>query len=243
VYTLSGDDAMNYTVLDDDFTADITPKALTVSGTTVSDKTYDGTTDATVTAGVIDGVVEGDDVTLSAVGTFADSSVGEDKGVTVTYILNGADAGNYEAPADGMMTAGIKPETTTTTATTTTATATTTTATATTVTATATTVTATATTTTATATTVTATATTTTATATTTTATATKTEAVGTAVLGDANGDGTVTMKDVLALRKYLAGHSGTFVAANADVNGDGELNMKDVLMLRKYLAGLIASF
>ena len=59
-------------------------------------------------------------------------------------------------------------------------------------------------------------------------------------LLGDANDDGDVNMKDVLALRKQLAGMSSEINLINADCNGDGDFNMKDVLMLRKFLAGLI---
>ncbi len=60
------------------------------------------------------------------------------------------------------------------------------------------------------------------------------------ALLGDVNGDGAVNMKDVLLMRKYLAGMDVEYDAQNADCNGDGDVNMKDVLMLRKFLAGLI---
>ncbi len=59
-------------------------------------------------------------------------------------------------------------------------------------------------------------------------------------LLGDANNDGAVNMKDVLLMRKFLAGLDMEYNAENADCNGDGDVNMKDVLMLRKYLAGLI---
>ena len=57
---------------------------------------------------------------------------------------------------------------------------------------------------------------------------------------GDANGDGAVNMKDVLILRKFLAGIDVSYVEFNSDVNGDGAVNMKDVLILRKFLAGII---
>ena len=60
------------------------------------------------------------------------------------------------------------------------------------------------------------------------------------AVLGDANGDGAVNMKDVLVLRKQLAEMNPEINMTNADCNGDGDVNMKDVLMLRKYLANII---
>ncbi len=59
-------------------------------------------------------------------------------------------------------------------------------------------------------------------------------------MLGDVNGDGEVSMKDVLLMRKYLAGLDVEYNAQNADCNGDGEVNMKDVLMLRKFLANII---
>ncbi len=59
-------------------------------------------------------------------------------------------------------------------------------------------------------------------------------------LLGDANGDGAVDMKDVLLLRKFLAGLSDEMENANADVNEDGSIDMKDVLMIRKFLANLI---
>ena len=59
-------------------------------------------------------------------------------------------------------------------------------------------------------------------------------------MLGDANNDGAVNMKDVLLMRKYLADNADAMNMANADCNGDGDVNMKDVLMLRKYLANII---
>ncbi len=60
------------------------------------------------------------------------------------------------------------------------------------------------------------------------------------AVLGDANDDGKVDMKDVLLLRKFLAGMTEELNKGNADANEDGSLDMKDVLMIRKYLANMI---
>ncbi len=57
---------------------------------------------------------------------------------------------------------------------------------------------------------------------------------------GDTDGDGAVTMKDVLYLRKVLAGAAAAEPDAESrlDVDGDGNVTMKDVLLLRKILAG-----
>ncbi len=60
--------------------------------------------------------------------------------------------------------------------------------------------------------------------------------------LGDANNDGDINMKDVLTLRKYIAGLEVEIDEAAADANNDGDINMKDVLLLRKFVAGLIPS-
>ena len=59
------------------------------------------------------------------------------------------------------------------------------------------------------------------------------------AIPGDLDGDGSVTMKDLLKLRSAIAGIEELSDAAMeaADVNGDGVVNMKDVLALRKILA------
>ena len=63
-------------------------------------------------------------------------------------------------------------------------------------------------------------------------------------VLGDVDGDGNVTMKDVLLIRKIIAGalieQPDAETIARADVDGDGKLTMKDILMLRKIVAGAV---
>ena len=86
-----------------DFTID--KKQLTVSGTTVADKVYDGSDTATVTAGTLAGLVSGDETSVGvmATGTFASKDVAyglgiEKQDVTVSYALTGALANNYLAP-------------------------------------------------------------------------------------------------------------------------------------------------
>ena len=62
-------------------------------------------------------------------------------------------------------------------------------------------------------------------------------------LLGDANDDGAVNMKDVLAMRKAIADMGVTINNFNADVNRDNSVNMKDVLLIRKFLANIIDEF
>ena len=59
---------------------------------------------------------------------------------------------------------------------------------------------------------------------------------------GDVNGDGQISLTDVLRLRRYLAnrdenGNCDVVVDKGADVNGDGDIDLIDVLRLRKYMA------
>ena len=67
---------------------------LTVSGTKVEEKTYNGGTDANVTMGTVNGAVQGDDVKVTAKGAFNDKNSGN-RTVTVTYKVEGKAAGNY----------------------------------------------------------------------------------------------------------------------------------------------------
>jgi hypothetical protein len=98
-FALSGTDAGKYTLTQPAATADITAKALTVTGVAASDKTYDGGTVATLSTGsaALSGVISGDTVTLgNGTGAFATSAVGSGKTVTTTgFSLSGADAANY----------------------------------------------------------------------------------------------------------------------------------------------------
>ena len=56
---------------------------------------------------------------------------------------------------------------------------------------------------------------------------------------GDVDGDGSVTMRDLIYIRRYLAGWEMPKDAniRNADVNADGKINEADVVLLRKYFA------
>jgi hypothetical protein len=102
--TLGGADAANYSLTSvSTTTADITAKALTITGLSALNKVYDGNTTAQLsgTASLV-GVVSinnvEDDVSLSgtASGTFNNALVGNNKPVTVSGLsLAGADAGNY----------------------------------------------------------------------------------------------------------------------------------------------------
>lgn len=81
------------------FTADITAKALTVTGLTATDRAYDGTKDVTLTGGALTGVISGDavsaDMPTSGMVESADASE-MPKDVTFGAItLTGTDAGNY----------------------------------------------------------------------------------------------------------------------------------------------------
>ena len=60
-------------------------------------------------------------------------------------------------------------------------------------------------------------------------------------IAGDANGDGDVNIKDVLACRKAIAGldPGALFLMTNADADADRELTLKDVLKIRRISAGL----
>lgn len=77
----------------------ITPKALTITGVKVTDKTFDNTTTATVdySGAALVGVVTGDDVSFTKpTATFADANVGTNKAMVMDAIaLTGAAASNY----------------------------------------------------------------------------------------------------------------------------------------------------
>ena len=56
--------------------------------------------------------------------------------------------------------------------------------------------------------------------------------------IGDLNGDGKINLKDIVRLKKILAGLDES-AGASADVNNDGETNSLDLTALRKYILGI----
>jgi filamentous hemagglutinin family protein len=101
--SLAGTDAANYYLSSNSLvgTGDITPKAITLTGTSVANKQYDGNTNATIlTAGNLSSLVGSETLTLNGLsGTFSSPTVGFNKAVTLAATLqngtNGGLAGNY----------------------------------------------------------------------------------------------------------------------------------------------------
>jgi filamentous hemagglutinin family protein len=120
-YTLSGDDAGNYTLIQPaGLSATVTARPVTVAGLTAAAKVYDATDAATVTGtAAFAGILPDDDATLdgSAVTyAFADKNVGTAKPIAITGLsILGADATNYDATRAFGLTADITPATLTVT--------------------------------------------------------------------------------------------------------------------------------
>ncbi|WP_297337586.1 YDG domain-containing protein, partial [Algoriphagus sp.] len=116
VYTLSGADAANYSVPENIVVTngEITAKALTITGLTGNNKTYDGTTNATVSGtATLNGLEPEDEVTLGGTGvfTFATADVGIGIAITASgYELSGSDAGNYNLILPSGLSATISPK-------------------------------------------------------------------------------------------------------------------------------------
>ena len=88
-------------------TVQINKKAVTVSGITAENKTYDGNTQAAlVTTGAsFDGIVSGDTLTVSATGAFSDANAANNKTVSITELtLGGTSADNYVLAQTGQQT-------------------------------------------------------------------------------------------------------------------------------------------
>ena len=110
--TLGGASAGNYKLADsgqqETTTANITQKAVTVSGITASNKTYNGNTEASlgVSGATISDLISGDNVTLSsATGQFDDANVGTGKTVAISGLtLSGESANNYTIASSSQAT-------------------------------------------------------------------------------------------------------------------------------------------
>jgi hypothetical protein len=105
--SLTGDDAANYSMATNSLigTGYITAKPLTLTGTIVANKTYDGNTNATITTqGTLSGLVGAETLTVNnLIGTFNTAAVGTQKPVALTASLdnglNGGLASNYTLDA------------------------------------------------------------------------------------------------------------------------------------------------
>lgn len=86
---------------------------LTVSGTTVAHKVYDGTTTAALSGGTLVGVVGSDNVILNHAGNFADKNAGTGKTLLAADSITGTDASNYTLTQPTGLSANITPSTNT----------------------------------------------------------------------------------------------------------------------------------
>ena len=110
-YTLNaGTDANNYEITKTYGTLTVNKKIITIaSGVTANDKVYDGTYDATFDYLGIDwaacGMIDGDELSVTATGTYDDYRPDTGIGVTITgWTLSGTSAENYEIAATGNQT-------------------------------------------------------------------------------------------------------------------------------------------
>ncbi|MBT8556386.1 filamentous hemagglutinin N-terminal domain-containing protein [Polynucleobacter paneuropaeus] len=109
--SLSGTKATNYALTQPTaLSANITAKNLTVTGTTVSAKTYDGTNVATLLTGNLVGVVNGESVTLTQAGIFSSANAGVGLVVTASDVIGGAAAANYTLTQPTGLTGTINPK-------------------------------------------------------------------------------------------------------------------------------------
>ena len=98
--------ASNYNISVVKGSAAIKAKQLTISGTSVASRDYDGTDAALITAGILSGICGSDNVGVTGSGAFSTADV-NDAGVLVSYTLTGDDASNYTAPAAETVAASI----------------------------------------------------------------------------------------------------------------------------------------
>ncbi len=104
--------ASNYSLISPtDVTANITPKALTVTGVTANGKVYDGSTAATLSGATLDGLVGSETLTLSGLtGEFDTQNAGTGKTVSISgaTLSDGTGlASNYSVSNPSSVTAAI----------------------------------------------------------------------------------------------------------------------------------------
>ena len=106
---ISLDPKSGYNSITGSFTLNVTPKTLTISGITATDKPYDGNTLAsTVTSSVVyNGIETGDDVSAIPTGVFIDPLGGIGKTVNITTTYSGTDILNYNIIDQNTTTASI----------------------------------------------------------------------------------------------------------------------------------------
>ena len=88
----------------------MTPKVLTVTGTSVANKIYDGGLTATLSGGSLVGVINSDTVSLVQAGNFTSKNVANGISVTATDSLSGPQASNYSLTQPTGLTANITPK-------------------------------------------------------------------------------------------------------------------------------------
>ena len=111
--SLAGTDAAgNYTLSSTtaSTTADITPKAITISGVAATNRAYDGTSSVALTGGALSGVETADTGSVDfdlGTGAMADAKAGDAKPVSTGITLMGSKAGNYSLTQPTGITADI----------------------------------------------------------------------------------------------------------------------------------------
>ena len=107
--SIDGTEAGNYALQNTTAitTANITAKAVTVSGITAANKVYDGQTTAVVNASQASGWIDGDQILVSATGLFDDKNVNTGKTVALISNYGGNDLGNYAITDQAATTAAI----------------------------------------------------------------------------------------------------------------------------------------
>ena len=106
-------DARNYVLSTDiGLTANITPRDLTVTGSSVATKVYDRSTAASITGGSLQGLQGGESLTLTQSGTFVDKNAGVGKSVVASDTISDAGtarASNYHLIQPTGLTGTITP--------------------------------------------------------------------------------------------------------------------------------------